>query len=471
MTVLGRLRSLAMRFVNRTSRGWSRASWRKHRDELQVGDGSASSIVQAAVGWIARNFPEAPVRVRQRTGPKGELDETTDAGAVAMMRLVRRPNAFYSGVLLWMATVADYWISGNGYWLKVRDQADGRVLALWWIPSFVIEPKWKDEAGADFISHYLYKPTAIDEYEIPPGDVVHFRFGFDPENPRKGASPLRTVLREIMTDDEAAAYTAAILRNMGVPGVIISPDEDVEIDDPDAEAIKAQFASQFGNDHRGEPMVIGAKAKVTVLSFNPQQMDLKALRRVPEERVSGVLGVPAIVAGLGAGLDRSTFANYAEAREAGYEENIIPSQRLMGADLDIQLLPDFVGDPEAFETDFDITNVRVLQEDQGKIWERVGNAVAKGIVTLADFNRAVGLPVDAKLHDVYLRDARIVAVRRDAPEAIGEAPPEPAPADGPPVPPEAADPTKLPELEPAGAGGNGNGNGNGSGSREDAVRA
>lgn len=428
MGILSRARGFALRFVSRSRHGWSLLGIRRSRDAAIIGDGSGSSIVMSVVGWIMRNFPEAPVRVRQR-GPKRELEETDDVGAIAFLDLLESPNGWYSGVLLWMATIADFWLSGNGYWLKVRSGVGtgARVIAYWWIPSFVIEPKWDDGPDSDFIKHYLYKPTAIDEYEIPPTDVVHFRFGFDPDNPRKGRSPIASVLREIMTDEEAATYTASILRNLGVPGVLISPDEEnVDLDDDDAEALKAQFMGQFGGDHRGEPMVVGAKTKVTVLSFNPTEMDLKTIRRVPEERISGVIGVPAIVAGLGAGLERSTFANYAEAREAGYEENIIPTHRILSADLKTQALVDFVDDVKRFAVDFDVSDVRVLQEDQNKLWERVGAALEKGAITLADFNRAVGLPVDKKLHDVYLRDVRVVAIRVDDPVATGDQPPEPA---------------------------------------------
>ena len=455
MGLLSRVRTALVRFVNRTRSGWGRWVGPRSRRELEVGDGAGNSIVQSAVGWIARNFPEARVRVREKIGT--ELQETLDAGVESFLDLLEAPNGWYSGVLLWMGTIADYWLSGNAYWLKVRGEA-GRVVALWWIPSYVIGPKWDDKAGADFISHYLYKPTAIDEYEIKPTEVVHFRFGFDPDNPRIGRSPITTVLREVMTDEEAAAYTAAILRNQGVPGIVISPDDETtEIEQTDADAMKEEFLANFGNERRGEPMIISTKARVEKLSFNPQEMDLRTIRRIPEERISGVIGVPAIVAGLGAGLDRSTFANYGEAREAGYEENIIPTQRILSADLRIQLLVDFVDEVRRFVVDFDVTEVRVLQEDQNRIWERAGNAVAKGITTIADFNRAVGLPVDDKLHDVYLRDARIVAIRRDAPEAIGEAPEEePAPAGSPDgVSPELED--TIP-VEPA-ARGNTNGNG------------
>ena len=131
-------------------------------------------------------------------------------------------------------------------------------------------------------------------------------------------------------------------------------------------------------------------------------------------------------------LVSNTFANYAEAREAGYEENIIPTQRVLSAELLHQGLGDFVADLAIYVVDFDTSDVRVLQEDENKLWTRLGDAAAKGLIPLSDFRRGVGLPVDDQLHDVYLRDARLTAVRIDSPEATGEAPPEPV---APPAPP------------------------------------
>jgi hypothetical protein len=81
--------------------------------------------------------------------------------------------------------------------------------------------------------------------------------------------------------------------------------------------------------------------KVQEFGFSPEQLTLKDLRRIPEERVTAVLGTPAVVVGLGAGLDRSTFTNYTEAREAAYEQAIIPPQALLAEEIWFQLLPDF----------------------------------------------------------------------------------------------------------------------------------
>lgn len=379
----------------------------------EVGRGDTNSIVQACVQWICRTFPEAPVMIyrREADGTETKLPEHP------LLGLLTDPNDYYSGELLWKATLADLTTSGNAYWLKVRN-AQGGVVQLWWAPSALIEPRWPAD-GSAYISHYEYRPSGT-ALELAVSDVVHFRDGLDPHNTRKGLSPLAGLLREIFTDEEAAAWSASLLRNMGIPGVLITPD----VDDPgaisaeDAREIKADFRTKFGGDNRGEPMVLPSKARVTVLSFNPQQMDFKTLRRLPEERISAVLGIPAIVAGLGAGLDRSTFANMSEAREMAYESNIVPTQRLLAGQLRTQLLRDF-GDIAALRVGFDTSEVRVLQEDENKRWQRVTLAFSRGLLTVARAKELIG-ETPEESDNVYLRPLGVTAV------APGEAPePEP----------------------------------------------
>ena len=446
----------AFRFSGSVSSGWAAFLNRSAADIAKaVGDGSKNSIVVAALSWIARNFPEAPVRVRE-FDPEGELVSTTNEGAVRMVRLIAHPSKFIAGPLLMMATIVDFWVHGNAVWVKVRGGPGGAVTELWWVPWSLIKPKWP-ESGAEFISHYEYKPDGATAIRVEVTDVVHFRWGMDPDNIRVGRAPLTAVLREVFTDEEAAAFSSALVHNMGVPGLVIMPGEGSIITPDDADTIKDKARQSFGGDNRGEPMVLSATGKVQVLSFSPEQMNLRELRKLPEERVTGVMGVPAIVAGLGAGLDRSTFANYGEAREAAYEENIIPTQRIFAATIDTQLLPDFVGEDaaEGYATDFDISKVRVLQEDQNALWERAGGAAAKGLITLSEFRTQVGLPVDDALHAVYLRPFNVVEVPEqhviEDPNEPTEPPAEETPAVEPVEPPEGQQPPpQQPPAVPAG---------------------
>lgn len=373
----------------------------------EVGDGTRSSTVMAPLLWIGRNFPEAPPMLWERRGMEEEKRPDHE-----MLRLLVRPNQYYTGPIFWHATVLDRFVSGNAYWLKIRDKA-GRVIELWWAPSFLITPKGDDKT---FITHYEYRPDGA-MIEIPPEEIVHFRFGLDSDDPKLGRSPLQSVLREVFTDDEAATYTAALLRNGGVPGIIVAPDGDHVPADDDVKATKAYVKQEFGGDNRGNALVMSGPTKIQEFGFSPDQMNLKDLRRVPEERVTAVLGVPAMVAGLGAGLDRSTFTNFAEAREAAYEENIIPTQRIMAEELRFQLLPDFHEDPWAYRFGFDLSEVRVLQDDRLKQAERLEKLYRGKVIKRAEARRELGYEVTEE-DEAYSSDA---SPADDAIQGLGRA--------------------------------------------------
>lgn len=371
----------------------------------EVGDGTGSSTVAAPVQWVARTFPEAPPALWSKAADN-QNEQVWDH---PLLRLLERPNRHYSRHNLWMATTTDWMVDGNAYWIKVRSRANLPV-ELWWTPSWMMEPKGSSTDSSAFISAYVYTVDGI-QYQLDPSEVVHFRCGLDPQNPRKGMSQLKSVLREVYTDDEAAAFTASLLRNMGVPGLIISPSGDTTISPEDAKATKDFLLQKFAGDKRGEPMVMTSATTVEQFGFSPEQLLLRELRRIPEERVTAVTGVPAIVAGLGAGLDRSTFTNMAEAREAAYESALIPMQRILAADVTWQLLSDFETDPFAWVFGFDLAHVRVLQEDRYRQVQRNDLAVRGGWEMVSEARRAAGLPVDPERDDVFLRPANVNVMR------------------------------------------------------------
>jgi HK97 family phage portal protein len=383
----------------------------------EVGDGSQSSAVMAAVLWMARTFPEAPPAIWKKLD-SGQEEKEADHD---LLRLLERPNPYYSGALLWIATIIDWIVNGNAYWVKIRDKG-GKVIQLWWVPAQTMEP-WTDPESNDFITNYTYRIGDGRTATFDPSDLVHFRYGLDADDMRLGLSPLGAVLREVFTDEEAATFTATLLRNSGVPGLVISPDADVVVPAPDVEATKDYMREQFSGSRRGEPLVMSAKTKVDQFGFSPQQMNLRDLRRIPEERVTAVLGIPAIVAGLGAGLDRSTFANMAEAREAAYESNLIPAQRLLAEEVRFQLLTDFEDDAWAFRVGFDLKDVRVLQEDLNQKATRWNTMVGGGWARVADAKRDMGMDAD-KNDEIYLRPVNLVETD-GKPRA--EPPPNPAP--------------------------------------------
>ena len=398
----------------------------------EVGDGTNSDVVMAPVQWMMRTFPEAPIRMRTYD-KDGEEEMIVDH---KLLDLLSNPNESYPSETLWASTILSYAVDGNAYWLKVYSNS-GKVVQLWWVPHTLISPVQPWELRDDesqFINYYRYTVPGRGDYYIEPDGVVHFRFGQDIENPRKGLSPLKSAVREIFSDQEAANWTAALLKNGAVPGLMVAPDPaggGGRVGDAALKATKTYLESQFTASNRGRPHVSSMPMKIEQFGFSPEQMDLKVVRRLPEERVSALLGIPAIVAGLGAGLDRSTFSNMGEAREMAWESNVIPTQRIFAATISMQLLrKDFMqkeggtpgrGNKRApTEIYFDNSDVRVLQEDENNKVTRLNTGVKGGWIRVSEARREQNLMTN-EFDEVYLRNPAMIEVMADEPR------PEPEP--------------------------------------------
>ncbi|KKN34829.1 hypothetical protein LCGC14_0789700 [marine sediment metagenome] len=370
--------------------------------QKEIGTGIDASVVMAPIQWVQRAFPEAELRV---VVEKDGAVEGVDGHELTA--LIRTPNSAYSGTHLWSATLFSYLTAGNAYWLKVRSNS-GKVVELWYVPHWTIRPFWPDDGG-EFISGYRYTPGGGGEFKIDPDDVVHFRHGIDPRNTRLGLSPLHSVIREIFTDVEASNFVAALLRNGGVPGVVISPDGDAVVGGDDAEAVKTWFKEEFGGDRRGAPLVMGAKTKVQEYGFSPDKMDLSSVRNVAEERVCASIGIPAAVVGFGAGLQQTKVgATMTELRKLAWINGIIPLHKSFSEEIARSLLPAF-GGRAGLSVEFDLTGVTALEEDMNERAERFNIGVKGGWMLVADARRGMGLDV-VSADEVYLRSVALVEV-------------------------------------------------------------
>src|SRR6056300_1944436 len=372
-----------------------------------LGDGLGNSAVVACLNVLATSFAEPQLKVYIKN-EQGKLEQK----AHPLEQLLQRPNEFISGSILSHYIVTSLSAHGDAFLMKVKD-GQGKVVQL--VP---LMPSYVKVRGntRELITHYEYhavqKGNGLhQEYiKIPRENVVHIRQGMDPDDHRRGFSPLRSVMRELAGDEAAGQFAVALLHNMAVPGVILSPKDDT-MGGPsreEAEAIAQSFKSKFAGANRGAPMIMTGAMDVDVVSFTPEQLNLTALRRLPEERVSSVLGVPAILAGLGAGLDAATYNNTAELREFFTEQRLVPLWKTVANELTHQLLiPDF-GDTGQ-TCDYDIQNVRALQTDMDDLYKRVNMGVAGGWITIGEARKVVGLDVDEN-HNVYLRPMNMLQV-------------------------------------------------------------
>lgn len=351
----------------------------------EAGDLTQNRLIMSAVNFLGRNLPEAPVEVVE---PKA--DGTRQAiFAHPLTKLFARPNRFYTGDLLWKSLGLSWIISGNVYFYKVRNKL-GEVIELWYLPHFAIEPRW---SGNNFIDYYAYNSDG-QEHRLEPSDVVHLRNGIDPHNTRMGLSDVASALREIYTDNEAANFSALLMKNSGVPPFALVPKQDLTgMKQDDVARLQNSFMRKISGDERGKPAVSTRAFDLVKTGFSPEELDLSKLRRLPEETIASLTGLPAVVLQFGAGLEHSTYANYAEARKSAYEDVIVPLWRYIQAELTHQMLADF-DESEKQLVQFNLSEVRALQDDQNELYKRVSLAFKGDVMKRSEARSKIGLPVE-----------------------------------------------------------------------------
>lgn len=346
----------------------------------EIGDGTSSDVLMTPIRWIQRSIVEAPlVEVDEEGAPSpGELQELLD-----------RPNDFYSTEALLAATVFSLATSGNAYWLPTTD-GNGRIVELWYVPHFAVKPRWPDE-GDEFISRYEYTAGG-NTIKLDPDEVIHFRDGIDPQNMRLGLSPIRGLLREIWTDNEASMFTAALLKNGGVPGLMLSPDtKDGSITPEEAQQAEDRIDAKLTRTGRGRMIVMGGATKLEQFGYSPQQLDLSPLRNVSEERVCAALGVQPDVVGFGTGLQQTRIGAVAtENTRRSWTSGVIPLQRIIAGEIGRNLAEDL----GAVGAAFDNSQVESLRENEDGRSRRIVEQWRSGLITRATAKTELGYEPD-----------------------------------------------------------------------------
>lgn len=352
--------------------------------------GTWNSAIFACVKCKAQAFLEAPLRVFRTQGDGTE--EWLDEHPLMELLADPHPSLAQPEFNSWLVFCLD--TAGNAYLRKVRDLG-GRVRQLWPLSPTTVTPETSepDRQRGVFISHYVVDDGAGHREELPVDDVVHFRMGVDDADHRLGMSPLRRLLREIASDEEATRFLEDLLKNFAVASLAVTVPPGPQLTEEQATAIRDRLRSEYGgtNRNRGHVAVVGNGATMTQIGFSPQQLDLKAAHDHPETRIAAVLGVPAMLVGLNVGLEHTIYNNMEQAQEHLYEQTIVPLWRQVAATYTKQLLrPDYTSDRH-IRMRYDTTDVRALQEDMNEVYARLSVAVEKGWITKDEARAEVGL--------------------------------------------------------------------------------
>ncbi|MFJ5156324.1 phage portal protein [Streptomyces sp. NPDC088353] len=367
-----------------------------------------NELVYSCVMEKATSLPESPLRVY---GPDG-LGEARSSHP--LRRLLAEPNPVLSEYEMFELLVIHMDLAGIAFWEVVRDRA-GRPVQLWPLrPDLVRFARQRDGQ-----LRYWYALPGSGALVDLGTDVLAFKYP-NPVDPLVGQPPLRSAVRAVAMDNEATDFVKVLLQNHAVPGVVITTQR--KVDEDVSSRLTAKWKQKFGGSRRGEPAILQSGMDVKTLGLDLTKLEFPDLRTISESRICSVFGVPPILVGAKVGLDRSTFANYSEARRSFWEETLMPLQRRIGEVIRRRLLPmvnESVFDvPRRVTVQWDRSEVLALKESEQAIWERANQALRAGAITVNDFRRIVRLPL-VPGGDVFLRPAGVTPTEADGTPTAG----------------------------------------------------
>lgn len=362
---------------------WRTLSGSQYDYRREVGIPWENSAVMACCQWTIKAFPEASLCFQRKINNKWEVEDHP------VIDLLSFPNDSYDASYLWAGQLMSWINAGNSYWY-VDFNGFGLPKALYYMPHFQVTPQWPD-SGTEFVRSYSYRVGGLTKI-LQPKHVIHFKNGVDLQNVRSGQSPLVAVLREICADNEASTAAAAIMRNLGIPGLTFVPDPNMpnELTQDQRQMIRTMGSEKMTGDRRGEMIVAPIPGKFDQFGFSPEQLAFDKIRQIPAERICAAIGLNPIVVGIGSDNFKSSYSNFKEAREAAYTSYLIPLWRVIGEQLTTALLPLYGEDPKDCRLHFDISNVQALQEDENERHERIRKDFDAGIITLAESRIEIG---------------------------------------------------------------------------------
>ena len=369
---------------------------------LICGDLMLNSIVAISMDYFIRAFAEArPMVYRLIPGSDSEYEKDPSHPILA---LLANPQPNLAPSRFWSNVITDYKIYGNAYIRKLRSSTNGPVIGLQFLPSQQVQPVGNN---TEPIVAYNYVVDG-NPYAIKPNDIIHIAYSRDPEDYRLGRSPLMSCLREVATDNVASSTAYGLMKNSGMPSLMVGPDasdQTVDVSDDDLRTLKKRLQDSFTGENNGSIAVMSGPFKMEKVSFSPADMALDSVRHTPEERITSALGLNCLVLNLSAGLQNSTYSNLQEATQSAWNNGVIPLLRVFAESITQNLLDEY---PESIYGDYfdwDLTEISALKEDDYQEAKKAELLFKAGIIDRAEAKRMVGYEHNPTDEQIYHPDS------------------------------------------------------------------
>lgn len=289
-------------------RGETRASaWSWPTFDAGWGAGSPSavlsnlSVAARCVSLRSELLASVPLRLYRRT-PDGGRMRADDLPLAAVLNDLANPNTTSFEARELMTRSLD--LFGNAY-AKIEADRSGRVVALW--PAS--PTRVAVERMASNRLRYRVGEHGGGSSVILQDDMLHIRASSD--DGVLGRSPISVARGSLELAMTQASTAHALARNGLRPSGVLTTTKSLTI--PGRDALRQEIQSELaGSSKAGRVLILDTGMKIEPIDFSLEDQEFMAQRRLANEDIARIFGVPQGVLGVG---DKSTYASAeAEAR-------------------------------------------------------------------------------------------------------------------------------------------------------------
>lgn len=342
----------------------------------------ANSILHAVINARAKVFSE--VRFAWRRNRDGNLFTNQD------LSLLERPWPGGTGTELLTRMIQSADLTGNAYVYR----AEPDILQILDAGKVEVVTDGRRKLGynywADGIGSGDPRPIQLDE-------MAHWAPIPHPSKAFVGVSWVSVVMTELQTDIKMLKHQERFFDNAATPNLWVKVEGRLSPDS--ARKLREDFDRQYsGFENAWKIPVLDGSADLRAVGASAVEMDYINVQKSTEARIASAGGVPPIIIALKAGLDASTYSNYAMAMRAFADHTIRPLWNSAVASLD-----QIVETPGGTELWYDDRSVAALRQD-AKLEAEIQRIRAEAIRTYLD----AGFDPDAAIRAVAAGDLAIL---------------------------------------------------------------
>jgi hypothetical protein len=173
---------------------------------------------------------------------------------------------------------------------------------------------------------------------LDPDQVVHFH-GYDPDDLRKGSSPIEALRSMLAEEFEATRSREQMWRNGGRMSGVLKRPSDAPKWDPTS---RARFGESWkaytaGGGSAGGTPILEDGMEYEQIALDPSKAQYIEARKLTREEVAAAYHIPLPMVGI---LDHATFSNIKEQHQQLYQDTLGPWLTMIQEEIALQLIPD-----------------------------------------------------------------------------------------------------------------------------------